>query len=461
MYVNVGKTGGLFHVEAINCKFNQNTRNGEEKKGVFFRNDVAMISQKGKAMSAVERLMKQKDFIREYKDSLLAQMADKESGYCSADIAKKIEEYEKQLDSIDEEIAKELAKSTDESDELRENNMYKGKQPLTKQELYNKRLAELTEMSAKLDQSEVMDSVKDRLEGEKNVLEAELKSGDSERKRQRIAEIDERAAELTKETFAGVGEIVSKPENKEILVEYQVSKEGRDNFQYQVEHGTRGTFSDKNLDVKKAQQDSIYYEMIENSDNGFARPTIQSQLNGAYSNYLEQAIEKGKDPEENIYGYIVDIHRDSLMKAYQDVYQDIVTGYENGTREVWTQNFEEGADYIEFELEGKNYRFHKLTMEEELAQLDKAYKKEARNVADAANLMIDTQKRIEKVMPEYQEKMREIEARRAGRRISEVGEVAERIKNKISMSEENTERINLFEMLMEARKNWLNLGKEV
>lgn len=254
MYVNVGKTSGLFHTEAINRKFNQNTRDGEEKKGVFFRNDVAMISQKGKAMSAVERLMKQKDFIRECKDSLLAQMTDKESGYCSADIAKKIEEYEKQLDSIDEEIAKELAKSTDESDELRENNMYKGKQPLTKQELNNKKLAELTEMSGKLDQSEQIDSVKDRLEGEKNVLEAELKSGDSERKRQRIAEIDERMTELTKETFARVGKLISKPEDKEILVEYQVSKEGKDNFQYQVENGTMGTLSDKNLDMKQCQK---------------------------------------------------------------------------------------------------------------------------------------------------------------------------------------------------------------
>lgn len=139
MYVNVSRTNGLFHAEAINRKFNQNTGNEEEKKGVLIRSDVAMISQKGKAMSVVERLMKQKDFIRECKDSLLEQMADKESGYCSAEIAKKMEEYEKQLDSIDEEIAKELAKSTDESDELRENNMYKRKQPLTKQKLMRER----------------------------------------------------------------------------------------------------------------------------------------------------------------------------------------------------------------------------------------------------------------------------------------------------------------------------------
>lgn len=40
---------------------------------------------------------------------------------------------------------------------------------------------------------------------------------------------------MTKETFAAVGKIVSKPEDKETLVEHQVSKEGQDNFQYQAE----------------------------------------------------------------------------------------------------------------------------------------------------------------------------------------------------------------------------------
>lgn len=247
-------------------------------------------------------------------------------------------------------------------------------------------------------------------------------------------------------------------------VKYMISKEGQEHFQNQVENGTRGTFSDQNLDWKKVQLDSIYNGIIEKSDNGFNNPTIEMELRGTYNVYLNEAYEQGKAPDVNIYDHIVNIHKDSLMKAYQDVYNDIVTGYENGTREVWTQDFEEGADYIEFELEGKNYRFHKLTMEEELARLDKAYEKVARIAEDGANRMINTQKLLEKVIPEYQEKMREIEAQRAGIKTSEIGEsaemIAERVKNKISMTEQNAERINLFEMLMEARKNWLKVGKE-
>lgn len=222
MYMNVGKANGLFYTETINRKFNQNTGVGEEKKGVFLRSDVATISQKGKAMSAVERLMKQKDFISECKESLLKQMADKESGYCDAEITKKIEEYEKQLDSLDREIAKELAKPASGPDATQGNNRYKGKQAFTKQELNNKKMAELTAMSAKLDQSKLTDSVKNRLEGEKNVLKAELKSSDSESKRQRISEIDERTAELDKEIFTKVGNIIN-----ELADEEAFAKEGK------------------------------------------------------------------------------------------------------------------------------------------------------------------------------------------------------------------------------------------
>ena len=254
-------------------------------------------------------------------------------------------------------------------------------------------------------------------------------------------------------------------ENSPETVKYQISKEGQEHFQNQVENRTRGTFSDQNLDWKKVQPDSIYNGIIEKSDNGFNNPTIEMWLRYTYNNYLNEAYEQGKAPEVNIYDHIVNIHKDSFMKAYRDVYNDIVTGYENGTREVWTQDFEEGADYIEFELEGKNYRFHKLTMEEELARLDRAYEKVAKIAEDGANRMINTQKMLEKVIPEYQEKMREIEAQRAGRKLSEVGEsterMAERIKDKLSMTEQSTERINLFEMFMEARKNWLNVGKEL
>ncbi|MEH2948030.1 hypothetical protein [Sporofaciens sp. JLR.KK001] len=56
--------------------------------------------------------------------------------------------------------------------------------------------------------------------------------------------------------------------------------------------------------------------------------------------------------------------------------------------------------------------------------------------------------------------MRQIAAQRAGMEISEAYDdterMAERIKGSLLSSEENTEKFNIFELLMEARKNWLN-----
>lgn len=56
--------------------------------------------------------------------------------------------------------------------------------------------------------------------------------------------------------------------------------------------------------------------------------------------------------------------------------------------------------------------------------------------------------------------MRQIEAQRAGMEISEAYDdterMAERIKDSLLSSEETTEKFNIFELLMEARKNWLN-----
>ena len=49
------------------------------------------------------------------------------------------------------------------------------------------------------------------------------------------------------------------------------------------------------------------------------------------------------------------------MGAYASIYDDIVKGYEAGTREVYVEDSESGTGY------------RKLTMEEEISELDKAF----------------------------------------------------------------------------------------
>lgn len=241
---------------------------------------------------------------------------------------------------------------------------------------------------------------------------------------------------------------------------FTVSEEGIRRLQEQMENGTWAEFSEKELKSEDYEQRVQFMNIMENSDNGINRPTIASQLRGTYSSYMNEAIEKGMDPSEDIYEHIVNIHVESLSKAYQDVYQEIVQGYEDGTREVWTQNFEEGADYTEFELDGRTWRFHKLTKEEELDQLNKAYESAASDAAAHANAMIDRERMIAKIMPKYKMQMLEIAVLKAKSQGYEIGsaELAaelEKIREKIKISEKEPERPDIYQMLMKARSEWL------
>lgn len=65
---------------------------------------------------------------------------------------------------------------------------------------------------------------------------------------------------------------------------------------------------------------------------------------------------------------------DSMTKAYASVRQKITEGYENGTREVWVQDYSTGEDFngVELEVDGQAVRYRKLTKEEEISYLDKS-----------------------------------------------------------------------------------------
>ena len=86
-------------------------------------------------------------------------------------------------------------------------------------------------------------------------------------------------------------------------------------------------------------------------------------------------------------------HVGNLMKAYTHMYNKIVDGYNDGTREVWIKDNSTGDDFngIEFMSNGRIERYRKLTMEEELAALDQAFEKYAKDIEDGVNyaIMID------------------------------------------------------------------------
>ena len=67
--------------------------------------------------------------------------------------------------------------------------------------------------------------------------------------------------------------------------------------------------------------------------------------------------------------------RESLARTHLAMQEKIREGYANGTREVWVLDQSTGEDFngVEFEIEGRAVRYRKLTMEEELDSMEKAF----------------------------------------------------------------------------------------
>lgn len=76
-------------------------------------------------------------------------------------------------------------------------------------------------------------------------------------------------------------------------------------------------------------------------------------------------------------------HAESLAAAYLAERDKITEGYANGTREVWTMDQSTGDDFsgVEFEINGRTVRYRKISMEEELATVEKTFEELVKNVS--------------------------------------------------------------------------------
>ena len=135
-------------------------------------------------------------------------------------------------------------------------------------------------------------------------------------------------------------------------------------------------------------------------------------------------------------------HVGNLMEAYTYMYNKIVNGYSDGTREVWIKDNSTGDDFngIEFISNGRMERYRKLTMEEELATLDQAFEKYAQDIEDSVNyaIMIDrvspsvlkTMEELKKIAEERQDqnKMHELDSKEKTAQENELKENKEKYK---------------------------------
>lgn len=150
-------------------------------------------------------------------------------------------------------------------------------------------------------------------------------------------------------------------------------------------------------------------------------------------------------------------HVGNLMKAYTHMYNKIVDGYNDGTREVWIKDNSTGDDFngIEFMSNGRIERYRKLTMEEELAVLDRAFEKYAKDIEDGVNyaIMID---RVSPGVLKTMEELKKIAGERHDRNIMQELEAKENITQERELKEikekyERPKKVPIYQMLMDAR----------
>ena len=143
-------------------------------------------------------------------------------------------------------------------------------------------------------------------------------------------------------------------------VKVSISQEGIEKYRKQTrEKGTSGRV------IAKGNKESVIRQ---------AKQTASALAANAYGGELAGELEKLKGQRTGSAYAIADQMEDSV-RAYGNLYDEIVRGYQNGTRERYVED------------ENSETGFRKMTMEEELSGLDRAFQK----MADRA----DTKEMIE------------------------------------------------------------------
>ncbi len=196
MRINFNQTNRFLQTGPACPGFRQNISLKDQKNGVFARNDTAVLSPQGKAASRLANLMSQKELIQMNKDSLLKQALDDETGGGSAGMKEKLEEYDEQLDTLNEQIATEMAKQAEAEQETEK--IYQKPQNTPSTESADDSIVRLTELSADLVKAKISGQANVRREGEKNVCKAEIKMGSTAAKQKlnKISQMERTTANM-------------------------------------------------------------------------------------------------------------------------------------------------------------------------------------------------------------------------------------------------------------------------
>ncbi len=198
MRITFNQTNGFLQTGNESRGFRQNIAGQDQKNGAFMRSDRAVFSPQGKMAGRLANLMSQKELIQMNKDSLLKQTLDEENGTGSAGLKEQLEEYEEQLDTLNEQIAAEMAKQAEETKE--QDKIYQKPQNTPSPESVDDSIARLTELSTDLEKAQIHGQASIRREGEKNVYKSEIKLGSTaaKRKLEKVKEMERYTGQLGK-----------------------------------------------------------------------------------------------------------------------------------------------------------------------------------------------------------------------------------------------------------------------
>ena len=136
-------------------------------------------------------------------------------------------------------------------------------------------------------------------------------------------------------------------------VKVSISQEGIESYRKQLHESG---FNGGGKVIVKADKDSIIRQ---------AKQATNALLANNYGNELAKETEKLKGQRTGGSSYSLSNRVEDSVRAYGNLYDEIVQGYQNGTRER----------YVEDKSSETGYR--KMTMEEELEGLDKAFQRAA------------------------------------------------------------------------------------
>ena len=190
--------------------------------------------------------MSQKQFIQESKEAEMQRGLEK--GYMNKD---KLEEYDKQLEMIDKQITEAVTKQYMDKDENKGTDSTDNK-VMTEEEYEKRKMKDMMSMASGMEQTEIVSSVKEKVDGEARVLKSEIKLDGNkvlEIKKERVIELEARSEDLLEQVGNKIADI--NEDKSKIFVESD-----RDEKNGHILHTQNTTKSEENSDLEEI----LYYD---------------------------------------------------------------------------------------------------------------------------------------------------------------------------------------------------------